>query len=1101
MTDLEYKESIYDILKNLHGLNPLKELFWGELNYKRVNEPLSRHGWTDTAATALAEDPILFASDGEGNDFHIIYSRLASDRLLLGLERPVVTRLLRDHPYVLFIFSNSDQDRWHFLNVKYDQETHKRRLFRRITIGPEERLRTATERLQLLDLRKIKKDSSGLSPLIIQEKHDEAFDVEAVTKDFFKVFAKLYHKVVEDISEVHGLEKEAGKLAQLLLDRMLFLYFIQRKGWLDQKPDYLYSRFQARWRKDPKGYSYYSNDLYPLFLCLSDAYTQMDLVGAVPFLNGGLFEEGSPKSQADLLAEARLKIKNLTFKAIFDELLERFNFTVTEDTPLDVEVAIDPEMLGKIFENLILQLEKDPDKDLRKLTGSYYTPRPIVYFMCQEALKEYLVTQLADDDKAKTEITPKKIEQLLALPPADQLDDEQANTLMELFTGAEAKALRQAIVDCRICDPAVGSGAFLVGMLHEMVAAITRLDLHLHGKEILQQRNYNYNLKKQIIESCLYGVDIQEQAVRLCELRLWLSLVVDYQIDPDKPFAQAIREIPSLPNLSYRIMQGDSLLERLFGHVVKLDEMAKDAKTKQLIESVQADKLAYFLEGKNTEKRRLELKILAKQADLAERLIEAKQRSRIQHNLGLFEESDRDRNLREVREAQDKLLNNLKAKINTTKAELERLARQKGNVNRGDLDTLRRKYFQTGDFPTFMWHVDFAEVFTTKGGFDVVIGNPPYLSARRFKDQKTDLSKNYITPYGSYDIYVVFMELGIKILNNTGVICIITSNKYLLADYGVKLRSFLRNYSKIQKIIDLADCTRVFDALISPAITLTSPGCTQADDKIQVAVLKGHQFLDIDDKYFKEMSFSNLQKNNKSPFDIYIKSDSSAIISKIEEDAVPLSSLGILRTGIMGFDYWAMKPYIKDLDIVSNSNIVRVVTNSHIEPFHFLWGKKIRLYNTKYYNPRLNLKSEVLNNNTRDFFRMKKVIMRGVAKHTTAAWDRIGNALLVAVHGFAPEKTNGFYITGLINSDLFNWLHRIKFYSARIPKGSLRYPISFWKDIPIKTKPEELISEISDLTKAITNSEGNKFRELYSQLNSKILKLYGVSKKDIGVNE
>ncbi len=354
MAEVEGRQSIFQILQNFEGIEPLKELFWSELNYERVNEPLSRHGWTDTAATALAEDPILFASDGEDNDFHIIYSRLASDRLLLGLERPVVTRLLRDHPYVLFIFSNSDQDRWHFLNVKYDQETHKRRLFRRITIGPEERLCTATERLQLLDLRKIKKDSSDLSPLIIQEKHDEAFDVEVVQKDFFKIFAELYHKVVEDITEVCGLEKQAGKLAQLLLDRMLFLYFIQKKGWLDQKPDYLYSRFQARWRKDPKGYSYYSNDLYPLFLCLSDAYIQMDLVGAMPFLNGGLFEEGSKKSQADLLAEARLKIKNSTFKAIFDELLERFNFTVTEDTPL-------------------------------------------------------------------AEITQKKIDQLLALPPADQL--------------------------------------------------------------------------------------------------------------------------------------------------------------------------------------------------------------------------------------------------------------------------------------------------------------------------------------------------------------------------------------------------------------------------------------------------------------------------------------------------------------------------------------------------------------------------------------------------------------------------------------------------------------------------------------------------------
>jgi hypothetical protein len=216
-------------------------------------------------------------------------------------------------------------------------------------------------------------------------------------------------------------------------------------------------------------------------------------------------------------------------------------------------------------------------------------------------LKEYLVTQLAGDNAAKAEVVREKVGVLLALPPADQLDEEQGSTLKELFTPPEAKTLWQAILDCRICDPAVGSGAFPVGMLHEMTAAVARLDLLLYGPDILKRRNYDYDLKKQIIESCLYGVDIQEQAVRLCELRLWLSLVVDYQIDQNKPFAKAIREVPSLPNLSYHILRGDSLLERLFGHVVQLDQMARDPKTQQLVGSIQADKMgvAPILSGRN----------------------------------------------------------------------------------------------------------------------------------------------------------------------------------------------------------------------------------------------------------------------------------------------------------------------------------------------------------------------------------------------------------------------------------------------------------------------------------------------------------------------
>jgi len=223
-------------------------------------------------------------------------------------------------------------------------------------------------------------------------------------------------------------------------------------------------------------------------------------------------------------------------------------------------------------------------------------------------------------------------------------------------------------------------------MLHEMVAAIARLDLCIQDRDILTQHNYYYDLKKQIIESCLYGVDIQEQAVRLCELRLWLSLVVDYQINPDKPFAQAIRVVPSLPNLSYRIIRGDSLLERLFGHVIQLDVMAKDAKSKQLIESIQADKQAYFRERSNLEKRRLELKILAKQAELAERLIEAKQLSTgVQSDFwGEKGITAKARKEKAKQEAQVAELAELNKKVARARTQLERLLRQRKMVNRGD---------------------------------------------------------------------------------------------------------------------------------------------------------------------------------------------------------------------------------------------------------------------------------------------------------------------------------------------------------------------------------------------------------------------------------
>ncbi len=824
----ERQNEVLDILEDLKiqkGLEPLKQLFWSELNYEQVNEPLSRHGLSDTANKALAEDPILFASGGSDKEFHIIYSRLASDRLLIGQERPIVSKLLQTHPYALFVFSNNNQERWHFLNVKYDENSSKRRLFRRITIGKEERLRTASERIAMLDLASINQNLFGISPLDIQTRHDEAFDVEAVQKEFFSTFAALYHKVIEDIEQVQSLKDGAGKFAQLLLDRMLFLYFIQKKGWLNQKPGYLYENFQEHWKRAPDSNSFYTEVLYPLFLSLSNADIKSNSIRSVPFLNGGLFEEDEKQSQIERLNQARLHLKNATFKAIFDELLEKFNFTIAEDTPIDMEVAIDPEMLGKIFESLILQLEKDPSKDLRKLTGSYYTPRSIVHFMCQEAFKEYLVTQLAGEDKIKVVSIKEKIEALVSLPPADHLDDEQIDRLQGLFTNAEAVSLVQSIYNCKVCDPAVGSGAFLVGMLHEMATAIAKLDLSIQGEDALRQRNYDYDLKKRIIESCLYGVDIQEQAVRLCELRLWLSLVVDYEVDRDKPFDNAIREVPSLPNLSYRIVRGDSLLERLFGHVINLDQMAMDAKTKQIIESIQADKQSYFRESNAGEKHRLELKILAKQADLAERLIAAKTAALTSYQTQLFGEDNitaKERKVKEEHEGQIKELNDLKIKVANAKNAIERITQQKKILIKGDIETLRRQYFQTGAYPTFIWHVDFAEVFIEKGGFDIVIANPPYVRADSgdvhlaFR-KKLEESKIYETLYEKWDLMVPFIERGLKLSKSSGDLIYITSNAICTSKYAFKLLDLIQE-KYITHSIEYFDDMAVFEAGVIPVV-------------------------------------------------------------------------------------------------------------------------------------------------------------------------------------------------------------------------------------------------------------------------------------------
>jgi hypothetical protein len=192
MSRPERQQNVLDLLKGLRGIDPLKTLFWSELNYQRVNQPLSRRGWTESASTALADDPILLAGGGEDDAFHVIYCKLPSETLLRGLERPVVTQLLREHPYALFVFSNNGQTDWHFLNVKFDDQAERRQLYRRITVRPGAGLRTATERVQLLDLAEINPELAGITPLAIQQRCDAAFDVETVSKDFFSEIANWY---------------------------------------------------------------------------------------------------------------------------------------------------------------------------------------------------------------------------------------------------------------------------------------------------------------------------------------------------------------------------------------------------------------------------------------------------------------------------------------------------------------------------------------------------------------------------------------------------------------------------------------------------------------------------------------------------------------------------------------------------------------------------------------------------------------------------------------------------------------------------------------------------------------------------------------------
>lgn len=376
--------------------------------------------------------------------------------------------------------------------------------------------RTTVERLEKLAFTLEELELFDVEPTItdVTSKLDHAFDVESITRRFFDAYSRIF---AEAESQITGIEGDAKRLfTQKLFNRLLFIRFLEKKRWLsfDNRRDYLKALWEDYCSKRNENGNFYRDRLQHLFFAGLNTPNEVNimdinrggflksLIGDVPYLNGGLFE----KEEDD--KDTRIGVPDQAIEPILTDMFYRFNFTVTETTPLDIEVAVDPEMLGKIFEKLVTGRHK---------SGAYYTPKSIVAFMCTEALKGYLggYEILIDDHDTSG----------ISIPTA--------------------KELIEKLSSITVCDPACGSGAYLLGMLHELHELIRLLDTRA---DQLTERD-DYQRKLHIIQKNLYGVDNDPFAVNIARLRLWLALVVEYQGDKPEP----------LPNLDFKIEVGDSL--------------------------------------------------------------------------------------------------------------------------------------------------------------------------------------------------------------------------------------------------------------------------------------------------------------------------------------------------------------------------------------------------------------------------------------------------------------------------------------------------------------------------------------------------------------
>ncbi|MBZ5521133.1 MAG: N-6 DNA methylase [Acidobacteriia bacterium] len=636
----------------------------------------------------------------------------------------------------------------------------------------------------------------------------QAFDKEPLTRDFFKRFNDALALIKADLEKFQKLPSAAAYTnAQLLLERLIFLYFLQNRGWLNQKRDYLTAEFAHH--TESEAYSYYQKFLDKLFWTLSTAPDQGGRLPGIPFLNGGLFDDDEFRPQRKI--SPPLKVRNATMRSVFGDFLEAFNFTVKEDTPLSQEVAVDPEMLGKVFESIVLYAEAaDPDAvapDKRKATGSYYTPRIVVHFICREALYQYLLNHLHEEGWGP------RLKELLAFDLTDGFDEPTKVRLRSTIKPEQARQALDLVKELKCCDPAVGSGAFPVGLMHELVNLRRLLETALNGYKdpvINKGSQWLHDTKEHIVENCLFGVDIQQQAIEICRLRLWLSLIVDYDIGPDpfeaerQQFRQAIDRMSQLPNLEMNFRRGDSLHDHVCGVPVVI---LPDRTVRHFEEFTAISKLGAELhQAKRSEKKkRLRAAILERRLKLSGNLVQEEIERVLRNDSaldGLFgiEESKakkRDRNEREVESLKKAL-----ASIDKDTRELEKLMRHAAD----NQFYAKLRKLEGADFNSpfnFAWYIDFPNVFAQRsGGFDIVVGNPPFVTARNPRKREMWRKRWPRVSQSTYQLVCPFVELAFQILAPSGQLGYIVSNAFSKRNFG---RGLVENFLPtvdLQKIID-----------------------------------------------------------------------------------------------------------------------------------------------------------------------------------------------------------------------------------------------------------------------------------------------------------
>jgi hypothetical protein len=956
---------------------------------------------------------------------------------------------------------------------------------------------------------------------------ENAFSVEVVTKEFFQRYHGLYDKTEEALNRIAKKDRAVGRdfeekgvdtvgFAKKLLGQIVFLYFLQKKGWFGVGKN-------ENWGTGPKNFlrqlfdgkhghykNFFNDILEPLFynaLAIERPHDYSDRFNCkIPFLNGGLFDPINDYDwvHTDILLPNELfsnKSKSDPEGTGILDIFDLYNFTVKEDEPLEKEVAVDPEMLGKVFENLL------EVKD-RKAKGTYYTPREIVHYMCQQSLINYLTTGL------KEKISKDAVEFLILHSERLIEDQKIAKDKLERDSGYKgdykeqgcfkeikqfANDIDRFLADIKVCDPAIGSGAFPVGMMTEIVKAriflaetrcVEEFYTDPHGESV-KRKTYNY--KRDCIQNSLFGVDIDPSAVDIAKLRLWLSLIVDEE-DREK--------IQPLPNLDYKIMQGNSLLEEYEGiklfdeHFIEpanLDIESQISALKAKQSETQREYIQLHGNDKLTRAKETELKSELDRVDKEIKKLSKAKNDVKKDDAGLFDIlSEAKRKADELKSLHQKFFgtfhktekDNLKKRIDALEWELIE-ATLKEQSKESALKELE-KYKKANIKPFFLWKLHFADVFQEKGGFDVVIANPPY--GETIKENKEVFKLKYVSTEGKFEIYKYFIERGLSLNCKNGTMCYITPDTWLSLGYFKKLRKIILTQYNLFLITE--SLYEVFEEATVDNIVFWISNRPKNDDEDLILL----------DSNFKTIETIKIIPSSNDEWILNLE-EKPPIISKLDNNHRLMEYCEIWQ-GLIAYSE-KDQPRIYSSKKKESDYHRKLLFGSDIGQYFIKWRGEYLKYGEWLHRPRPSY-----------IFDNPKILVQRIRnprlkQRIVAAYDDDGfingtglsNILLNAdITNLSLE-----YILGVINSSLINFWFSYYYKDVNIKPDQLR-------KIPIIVPPESIRRTIEKIVKDMlkvtqssdcfnNSAKESKVSEHKKQIDQLVYKLYGLSDNEIAIIE